>query len=129
MARKSTDAQINKRVNEIYKWLLLEKGRQEILQLSASWKLSERTIDEYTARARERLEEKQQREIDKARERSRARWLRLIEDAYSEGDLRTVATAQSALDKVDGVNAPEKVEHSGAITWAQFIADHDANEE
>lgn len=53
MGQKSTDAEIRQRINAVYKMLVKSISRAVILEYAAAqWKASERTADEYIARAR-----------------------------------------------------------------------------
>ena len=57
MAKKSTNAEITLRVNEVFGLLSRGYSRAQILQHAAElWDCSDRTADTYIARAREMLE-------------------------------------------------------------------------
>ena len=58
MARKSTKAEKNFRIDAVYSLLVDGKSRADILQFAAdTWKVSVRQGDTYIAEARQRLEE------------------------------------------------------------------------
>lgn len=64
---KSTEAEIDQRVNQTYLLLLRREGRQTILQYAANkWGVGSRTADEYIARARELMREEASAERDDA---------------------------------------------------------------
>ena len=54
MAKKSTNIEIDERINTVYKLLLEGNSRTQILQYGAdTWDLRERQIEEYIKRARD----------------------------------------------------------------------------
>jgi len=54
MAKKSTNIEIDERINTVYKLLLEGNSRTQILQYGAdTWDLKERQIEEYIKRARD----------------------------------------------------------------------------
>ena len=54
MAKKSTNIEIDERINTVYKLLLEGNSRTQILQYgSETWQISERQIEEYIKRARD----------------------------------------------------------------------------
>lgn len=57
MAKKSTNAEIDERVNIVYDLLLKAHSRHQILQYAANaWDVSPRQGDEYIARARQLMQ-------------------------------------------------------------------------
>jgi cell fate (sporulation/competence/biofilm development) regulator YmcA (YheA/YmcA/DUF963 family) len=54
MAKKSTNIEIDERINTVYKLLLEGNSRTQILQYGAdTWDLKERQVEEYIKRARD----------------------------------------------------------------------------
>ncbi len=96
MGKKSTNLEIQERVNTIYQLLIKSWSRFDILQYAATeWNLSSRQTDEYLARARKLIEE------DSAIERPQ--WLaaavrRLAEYENDAGRDDQVQTAIKALE-------------------------------
>jgi|TARA_R100001480_G_scaffold30691_2_gene41668 hypothetical protein len=96
MGKKSTNLEIQERVNTIYQLLIKSWSRFDILQYAATeWNLSSRQTDEYLARARKLIEE------DSAIERPQ--WLaaavrRLAEYEKRAGRDDQVQTAIKALE-------------------------------
>ena len=56
MAKKSTNAEITRRVNEVYALLSRAYTRQQIFQHCSGWGVTERHIDNYIRSARELLD-------------------------------------------------------------------------
>lgn len=55
---KSTQAELDLRVNEVYEQIIAGRSRGNILQYSAeNWDVSERQVDNYIKKARERMQE------------------------------------------------------------------------
>jgi len=96
MGKKSTNLEIQERVNTIYQFLIKSWSRFDILQYAATeWDLSAQQTDEYIARARKLIEE------DSAIERPQ--WLaaavrRLAEYEKRAGRDDQVQTAIKALE-------------------------------
>ena len=96
MGKKSTNLEIQERVNTIYQFLIKSWSRFDILQYAATeWDLSARQTDEYIERARKLIEE------DSAIERPQ--WLaaavrRLAEYEKRAGRDDQVQTAIKALE-------------------------------
>jgi len=54
MAKKSTNIEIDERINTVYKLLLEGNSRTQILQYGAdTWDLKDRQVEEYIKRARD----------------------------------------------------------------------------
>ena len=96
MAKKSTNLEIQDRVNTIYQLLIKSWSRFDILQYAATeWDLSSRQTDEYIARARKLIEADS--------EIARPQWLaaavrRLAEYEKRAGRDDQVQTAIKALE-------------------------------
>lgn len=57
MARKSTNVEIDERVNIVYRLLLAANSRYQIVQHGSKlWNVSDRQIDDYIARARQLMQ-------------------------------------------------------------------------
>jgi hypothetical protein len=83
---------------------------------AGQWKVSERQVQNYIARVetkwRERSASPERRE--EARERC-LMLLRKYSDSEVPGAAGAACKAADMLNKIDGVYAPEKVEHSGGV--------------
>lgn len=55
--KKSTDIEIENRIQEVFKLICKGRVRNEILRYASKWDLSDRQVDEYIYRAQERLYE------------------------------------------------------------------------
>lgn len=57
MARKSTNVEIDERVNIVYRLLLAANSRYQIVQEGSKlWNVSDRQVDDYIARARQLMQ-------------------------------------------------------------------------
>lgn len=96
MAKKSTNVEIDARVNEVYDLLLKAYSRTQILRYAAeNWDVAERTAETYMARARQLMQ------LDA--ELERPQWLaaaiaRLQEYERRAADRNQIAVALKALE-------------------------------
>ena len=96
MAKKSTNVEIDARVNEVYDLLLKAYSRTQIVrQCSETWNVSERQVENYMARARQLMQ------LDA--ELERPQWLaaaiaRLQEYERRAADRNQIAIALKALE-------------------------------
>jgi len=54
---KGTNAEVAQRVQAVREWLLEGNTRSDILRYTTSWKITDRTVDEYMARATDEIKE------------------------------------------------------------------------
>lgn len=54
--KKSTDAEYNKRINEVFDLVLRGFNRPDILRYASKWKVSSRTVDTYLSEASKMIE-------------------------------------------------------------------------
>lgn len=96
MAKKSTNVEIEERVNTVYQMLLQSHSRFEIVQYAAkTWDVKPRQADEYLSRARQL--------IAKDAEIERPEWLaaaiaRLVQYEKRAGRSDNIQTAIKALE-------------------------------
>lgn len=78
---------------------------------------SERTIQRYMARVRKRWAEESEVERPERRKELRRRAEAIMTKAYLEGgqSLSTAVQCLRVLQKMDGLEAPQRVEHSGQV--------------
>lgn len=80
MGKKSTNAEYEKRVNDVYTLILSCASRQKIWQYASNqWGVSKREMDRYIAEATKRLEEK----IDQDATALRDKHIRMKQDLYN----------------------------------------------
>jgi hypothetical protein len=112
---KVTRAEMNRRVQAVYKLIVGGTPRASILQHAAEkWDVKERQCDEYIARASALFE--QQSAVDYALEfgKSKARTEYLFHQATLKGDLPLMLKIQQEINHMHGLYAPTKTELSGA---------------
>jgi hypothetical protein len=113
---KPTNAELKRRVNTVSDLLLMGSSRAEILQYIAEktpWGISERTIDDYIARATEAYrkvaEFHREEQLGKAIRRLEMLFLR----AMKVQDFQRALATQRELNALLGLYAPTKMEHTG----------------
>ena len=117
---KATKAEIERRVNAVYKLLINYASRGDICQYaSTTWGVDVRTADRYIATATDRL--KELTATERAEELGKAKALRyaLIKEARQAGDRMQAHIFLTGFEKLYGLQAPSKVEHSGTLTLEQ----------
>lgn len=113
---KATQAEVTKRVTQVYNWLLQGLSRADILELVAKkgeWKVSDGMIDEYMSRATAEIKEKasiqRDEELGKAIERMRF----LFRQNVLIQDYKAALAVQKELNELLGLYPAKKFEHSG----------------
>jgi hypothetical protein len=126
-SRKSTDAEMTRRVNEVYRQLIQRKTRPEILQYSAeTWQVNTRQAENYIAKATALI--KQQSAYDRDEELVMAVELmkHVIRKSLNVMDYQRTISAQREINSLLGLNAPVKSETKGEFilkSYAQFTPD------
>lgn len=88
-----------------------------------AWKVSDRQVRNYIARVEERWRQTAPTATPELRQQARERVLMLLRSAMADrsevpGAYSAAKGALDMLNKIDGVYAPEKVEHSGSVDVA-----------
>jgi len=112
MGKKSTNAEIETRVNKVYDLLVNGASRSQILQYcteKAKWEINERQIDEYVARANERLIElgKTHRETELGRAVARLNQLYFL--SITLQNFNVALGVQKELNKLLGLSLEENL--------------------
>lgn len=83
------------------------------------WRVTDRQVRDYIARVEQQWKERAPTATPELRQQARERVLMLmrtcLENAESPGAFSGATKAADMLNKIDGVYAPEKVEHSGGV--------------
>jgi len=125
MGNKSTDAEIERRVSEVYTLILAGVRRADIVRHAAKnkWGVESRMIDTYIARATEEL--RTAATVDRDAELGRAirRLHHLHQASQRDKDHRTSLSVQRDLTALLGLQAATKVDVSveGVQDWAESI--------
>jgi hypothetical protein len=115
---KATEAEMTRRINDVYKLLVLGYDRPYILQYaSETWKASERSADDYMARARALIDAQAGRDREEHLKIALSRLDMIFGAAYVNGDYKDALGAQHQVNKIIGLYAPvnQTVTLSGAI--------------
>lgn len=124
MAKKTDDAEVTRRVDQIFHLMVKGKSRLQILQHASektTWKVSERTVDEYIARAKKLLAKHS--EPKKAVELGKA-FLRLeylFDQNLGINDFKAALAVQKEINAMLGLNAPKALEIQ---TWETKALDY-----
>lgn len=111
---KSTDAEVTKRVALVYKLLVAGASRASIQQYAANtWKLSERPVDEYIARAKLDLVAQTDKDKDNNLAMALARMNDIYQQCFTAKNYKGAITAQVEISKLLGLYAPTKQELTG----------------
>jgi len=116
--QKPTQAELSQRVNQIHQLLVAGISRATILQHAADkWGCSERTADDYIARARVRLEKSLS--VDRMANLSIAleRLTSIFERTMRVQDYQRAIAAQRELNLLLGLYAPAKQDIAVRMTW------------
>jgi hypothetical protein len=116
-APKTNRGAIARRVAQILPLVLDGASEREILRFVAektNWShVSERTVDNYIARAREQIIAEAGKDAELHFAKAMARYERLFWRASLKGDLGQCRLIQEAINKLLGLAAPERHEISG----------------
>jgi hypothetical protein len=117
---KGTRAATARRVDVVYRLLLLGLDRQRILEhvdkKYPSWACCSRTIDNYMAKARQLMEEVGAHDRTLELGRSLARHHDCYAHLYTKGDYRGADVVQRGIDDMLGLNATKKIEVTEILT-------------
>jgi hypothetical protein len=101
---RATDAEILKRVNDVYKLLLRGASRSEVLEfVTTNHGVSEGMADIYIKRASAYFNQRVQLERDTELGQALERYEMLFQRALQDEDYKTCIQAQSRIDKIMGL--------------------------
>lgn len=110
MASKSTDAEVELRINHVYNMVVKGETRKDIVRYgSKTWDVSSRTIDEYLARVHLEIKETYNKEY---KEHIISKQLVQLDDLYKKNygneDFRECRSLIETKSKLLGLNEPDK---------------------
>jgi len=109
MATKSSDAEINIRVTEVYNLILEGYTNNEIIRhTSRKYGVSSRTVDQYVAKARKLIKIDNSVEREQLIEEHKSKLYYLFKKNLEAGDLRECRALLESERKLFGLNEPEK---------------------
>lgn len=119
---RGTAAEVELMVALVFDRIVLGDKRRDIMRFVANehaegrtkWEPSPRTVDDYIARATERLRELSSIDRSSALASARGRFMLVIRKAHDAGDMGTVRLATRDLARIDGLE-PVRVQHSGSV--------------
>lgn len=117
------------RLFEVERRLLrFERRSKLVADLTVLWQCSTSTIDNYIRRVRDGLEAQREIELPRRRALMRAVGEHGMATSYQMEDPRAAAVFYDRLCKLDGLFAPEKIEHehTGAVGHVIDIANPEA---
>ncbi len=108
---KATDAEINRRVLDVYKLLVAGASRATIVQYgSKTWSITDRQVDDYIARAKLDLMAQLDRDKDNNLAMAITRMSDIYQQCYAAKNYKGAITAQIEINKLLGLYAPTKIE-------------------
>lgn len=108
---KSTDAEISLRVATVSEMLIKGFSRQDILQYCAKeWNIQKRQSDEYIAKAKNKLIELAEKDIEFNKALAIERYNDLYRKNYGIKDYRECRQVQNDIVKLHGIAEPDKVD-------------------
>lgn len=113
-----TKAEKKRRVNDVYKMLLVGCSRAEILQLATNqgWGVSDRQVDTYIKDARKKFTDVLDEDVTQYRAEALTRLHYLLQKAFQIQDYKTALAVQKEINSVLGLEAAKKLDHSGDVT-------------
>lgn len=113
---KATDAEIKRRIALVHKMIVAGASRAMILQHSAEkWELSDRQTDEYIGRVKQIISEQMDREKDSNLGLALERMNDIYQKCLAASNYKNAIAAQREINRLLGLYAPEKIEHSGEV--------------
>ncbi len=111
---KATDAEVNRRVMDVYRLLVAGASRATIVQYTAkTWSVSDRQTDEYIARAKADLLAQLDRDKENNLAMAITRMSDIYQQCYAAKNYKGAITAQIEINKLLGLYAPVKQELTG----------------
>ncbi len=116
MATKADKLTVEQRVEAVYRLILDGWTREQILQNTANWRVSERQRDSYIAAANARIEATAAPVRAEHHRRAVAAHYQLLREAKT---VREKLAVWQALAKLIGLNAPDEL----VVTWRDEVID------
>lgn len=114
-ASKATNFEAQKRVNTVYRMLLLGVSRADIVEYTEKeWQIAHSMTDEYIARANELFKAQAETVRDEQFGKAMARLQNLYEKNMKIQDYKAALATQKEINALLGLYAPTKTEHTGA---------------
>ena len=120
--KKSTNAEIEKRIVEVYSFLCKGYTYSDIVRYCKETLnvTSERTVWKYITSATDRIKQNANTDMDALRAEANTRYMRWLRKCEEEGKYKDAAYMQSRMDRINGLEIT-KVEHSGNISNAVVL--------
>lgn len=120
---KSSKYIINQRVSEVADMLIEGKSRNGIIQYGTKcWKVGERQIDKYIAKARDVIQQEITKDLGFDYAKSIKRYENLYSKAYEVKDYRLALAVNKELSTIQGLYKIQ-IEHSGNMEFISNIPD------
>jgi hypothetical protein len=113
---KTTDAEIIVRVETVMEMILKGLSRAEIVRNSAKlWNIKSRQSDELISRAKQIIQEQSNKNIEENFAIAMNRYNMLFQKNFAVQDYSECRQVQQAINKLLGLDAPEKRENTNGI--------------
>ena len=124
--KKSTNAEIKKRITEIYKMLIQAYSYSDIIRYcSEKYQVSSRTAEKYIDVATKRITKENSKDIEQLRTEANSRYNDLYNQLRKEGKFKDAGYIQGLKSKINGLEN-STVNHEGSVNItisSDFIPD------
>ncbi len=103
---------IDARVDIVYDWMLAGKKRRDIVKDGfVQWEINARAVDEYIAKAKQRLREESEDQLIPLKEAALIRWTEFINRCKTANDRKNELGAGKHIDMIQGL-LTTKIDHT-----------------
>lgn len=119
---RATQAEVENRVAVVVEMILQGYPRHKILSYGLKeWKIRAKGTDTYISKAKKIIKEIANQDSEMEFEKAKARLNDLYSKAFKNKDYRECRNIQAELNKLTGVYAPVKQQHTGDIGFYQLL--------
>lgn len=120
---KSSKQVVNERIEKTSQLMIDGKSRADIIQFSSeNWKIGERQVDKYIAKAREFIQSEITRNIEFDYAKSIKRYENLYQKAIECKDYKLALSVNKEISNLQGLSKVQ-IEHSGNVEFISNIPD------
>jgi hypothetical protein len=116
-AKKANNATVNERTQAVALMLVEGKARAQILQDTAKWRIAERTLDDYIARATELLAQESAAEFVSEYGKAKRRLELLFERTFARGEYGRALAVVKELNALLGLYPPARSVSAVGVSW------------
>jgi hypothetical protein len=118
---RTSEAEVMRRVAQVEKRILWGFSYSDLVAFcDGEFGVCERTADRYMAQARENINRIAAMKREEHLSKAAARYDEFIKLALAEKEINVAVSSQRSLDKLLGLDAPERVEHGVSDSLTEF---------